>query len=100
MAQMDYVGTTFSIRHTLATLAYRAARAVEGVPPEFAVFEASETTRTPVRILVHMGDLMDWALSLVNDAQKWQNATPLPWNEEVSRFFRTLAALDDRIAAI
>jgi hypothetical protein len=100
MTPMDHVGTAFSIRHALATLAYRAVRVVEDAPPDFATFEASATTRTPVRILAHMGDLMDWALSLVEDAQRWHEATPLPWNEEAVRFFQSLAALDERTASI
>jgi hypothetical protein len=52
-----------------------------------------------VRILAHVGDLMDWALSLVEGSQKWHNSIPLPWPDEVARFFRALEALDHRIAA-
>lgn len=43
---------------------------------------------------------MDWAVSLVADKQKWQNAGPLPWNDEVARFFRGLQLLDEGIAAV
>ena len=98
------VGTTFSIRHTLASLAYRAARAVDSAPPEFAKFGAAPDyktpdPKTPAMIRAHMGDLMDWALSLVEGNQKWQNSDPLPWGEEVARFFRGLQALDTAIAA-
>jgi len=99
---MDSVGTTISIRHTLASLAYRTARATENAPGGFAKFGGSDARpdpRTPERILAHMGDLMDWALTLVEGSQKWQNSDPLPWNEEVARFFRALESLDERIAA-
>ena len=51
------------LRHTIATLAYRGAKAVRGADDSFASFRASETTRTPVQILAHIGDLLDWALS-------------------------------------
>ena len=37
------------LRHTLATLAYRGAKATRNAPPEFATFRASPTTRTPAR---------------------------------------------------
>jgi len=99
MAHMGPVSHPISIRHTLAALAYRATRALEGAPPEFAEFKAGPNPRTPGRILAHMCDLMDWALSQVEGRQKWQNSTPLPWPDEVGRFFRALQALDERIAA-
>jgi hypothetical protein len=88
---------TLPLRHTLATLAYRATRALEGAPPEFADF-GHGSPKTPVQILAHMGDLMDWAVSLVEGAQKWRNAEPLPWPDEVARFFSGLTALDAKIA--
>ena len=90
----------FSIRHTLATIAYRTARAVANAPAAFAGFEAGPAPRTPVQILAHMGDLMDWALSLVEGNQKWHNSTPLPWDEEVARFFQALQALDQKVAVV
>ena len=31
--------------------------------------------------------------------QRWNNATPLPWDEECARFFRTLKAFDDVLAS-
>ena len=103
MAGMGPVNSDISVRHTLATLAYRATRAVENAPPDFAAFgfETNLLTkpRTPARILAHMGDLMDWALSLVEGNQKWRDSEPLPWNDEVARFFQALGELDRRIAA-
>jgi hypothetical protein len=97
---MDPAGTCISIRHTLASLAYRTARAVEKAPPEFAKFEIGPNPRTPERILAHMGDLIDWALSLVEGNQKWRESDPLPWPEEAARFFAALEALDRAIAAV
>jgi hypothetical protein len=88
-----------SLRHTLATLAYRAARALEGAPSEFAKFDRDSSGRTPDRILAHMGDLIDWARSLVEGNQKWQVSEPLAWSDEVARFFQALQTLDERIGA-
>ena len=90
---------TSLLRHSLATLAYRAAKTLRGAPAEFANFRASPATRTPAEILAHMGDLMDWALSLVDGKQAWHNSTPLDWDDEVARFFRTTEVLDRRLAA-
>ncbi len=82
------------LRHIVATLAYRAGKTVRNAPPSFASYRASESTRTPSQILAHMGDLVDWALSIVSGRQQWHNSEPLPWPQEVSRFFAALGALD------
>lgn len=87
------------LRHTVATLAYRAGKALRGAPPEFAQYRADASSRTPVEILGHMGDLFDWALSLANGNPKWHNSTPLAWDREVERFFTALAAFDERLAS-
>jgi len=75
------------LRHTLATLVYRAAKAVRDAPPEFASFRLSDGSRTPVQILAHIGDLMLWGRRLADGTRKWENSEPLAWNEEVGRFF-------------
>ena len=87
------------LRHTVATLAYRGAKVVSGVPSDFGTFRCGETTRTPVAILAHIGDLLDWALALAGGAYHFHDSAPLLWEEEVERFFRTLAALDARLAS-
>ena len=61
------------LRHTLATLAYRARKPLCDVPAGFAEFRASESSRTPGQILAHLGDLMDWALSVAKGNQEWHN---------------------------
>jgi hypothetical protein len=80
------------LRHTLATVAYRATRAVSDAPDEFGAFEGAG--RKPVEILAHMGDLFDWALRTAQGNPEWHKSTPLPWPEEKRRFFRTLEAFD------
>jgi hypothetical protein len=87
------------LRHTLATLAYRSGKVLRGAPATFGDFQIHDSVRTPVRILAHMGDLMDWALTQVEGNPRWNDSVPLPWEEEVARFFAALAALDARIAA-
>ena len=87
------------LRHTLATLAYRGGRAVRHAPGEFSDFQPGSRTRTPGKILAHIGDLLDWALSIANGKQAWHDSTPLPWDQEVARFFSALEALDRRLAS-
>ena len=87
------------LRHTLATLAYRAAKATRGAPDTFATFQAGPTSRTPVEVLAHMGDLLDWALSMANGTPRWHTSDPLPWEQERERFFQAMRAFDDVLAS-
>ena len=88
-----------TLRHTLATLAYRGGKSVRNAPATFAHFKASASTRTPVQIVAHIGDVMDWGLSIAKGQQAWKNSEPLVWDAEVSRFFSTIQAFDDYLAS-
>lgn len=85
------------LRHTVASLAYRAARALDAAADSFATFNGSG--KQPVQILAHMGDLFDWALSSVQGSERWHNSTPLVWSAEKQRFFAALKAFDDYLAS-
>lgn len=87
------------LRHVVATLAYRGEKAVRGAPPEFSGFCAREGVRSPVQILAHIGDLLDWTLHLADGEQVWRESAPLRWDEEKQRFFAALSALDARLAS-
>ena len=87
------------LRHTIATLAYRAGKAVRGAPESFGDFPAGEGGRTAVQILAHMGDLFDWALTMADGEAAWNDAVPLPWDAEVARFFAALERFDARLQA-
>jgi len=87
------------LRHTLATLAYRGGKSVRDAPPEFAAFKASDTSRTPAQILAHIGDLMEWMLSIAKGQQAWRNAEPMAWDDEIARFHRSLADVDAYLAS-
>jgi hypothetical protein len=82
------------LRHTIATVAYRAAKALRDAPPAFAAFKAGATSRTPLEILAHMGDLFEWALHLARGEHRWHGSAPLPWADEVSRFFDAVDRFD------
>ncbi len=87
------------LRHTVATLAYRGCKAVRGAPDTFADFHASEGARTPGQILAHIGDLLDWGLSIARGQQKWNDSAPLAWHDEVHRFFAALEAFEDYLVS-
>jgi hypothetical protein len=85
------------LRHTLATVAYRGAKAIRGAGAEFAEYGAP--ARTPAKILAHIGDLMEWGLSMADGSRKWNDSAPLGWEEESRRFFATLKKFDDYLAS-
>ena len=87
------------LRHTIATVAYRGNKACADCDASFGEYRADATSRTPVEILAHIGDLYDWALSIARGAQKWNNAKPLAWDDERARFFASLKAFDDFLAS-
>lgn len=86
-------------RHTVATLAYRCGKTLRGTPDTFADFRVAEKSRTPVQVLAHIGDLLDWVLSQCRGKEEWHNSKPLPWEEEVARFFAATEALDAFLAS-
>jgi hypothetical protein len=87
------------LRHSLATIAYRAGKALRGAPEHFSSFHIGDKTRTPAQILAHMGDLFDWALSTAKGQQSWHDSTPLPWDAEIDRFYATIKKFDDYLAS-
>jgi len=86
------------VRHTLATLAYRAAKAVRGAPAEFVNLKIGTGTRTPAAIVVHMGDLMEWALTMVQGQTQWRDGPVQSWDADLKRLFAGIKALDDYLA--
>jgi hypothetical protein len=82
------------LRHTLATLAYRGGKALRNAPETFASFRVASDVRSPSEILAHIGDVLDWGLSIAQGKQTWRSSTPLPWNDELTRFFAGLQAFD------
>ncbi len=87
------------LRHTVATLAYRAGKAIRGVPDGFGDFRTGEKTRTPREILAHLADLMEWAHSIARGEERWSDAAPFPWDQEVARFYEALARFDSHLAS-
>jgi hypothetical protein len=94
----DTVSARDLLRHCLATVAYRGAKALRDAPDSFAEFRAADSSRTPAQILAHLGDLFEWALSLSKGKQAWHDSKPLPWPQEVDRFFKTLKDFDNYLA--
>lgn len=85
------------LRHAVATVAYRGGKTLRGAPANFSSFTCGSGCLSAGAILAHLGDLFDWALSIANGDSKWRDAAPQSWDEDVARFYSTLAAFDARL---
>ena len=91
--------TRLFLRHALATLAYRAGKAVRGAPDAFGDYRPGPESRSPREILAHMGDLLDWLSTQLRGAPAFQVSEPLPWPDEIRRFYRALEQVDAQLAS-
>jgi hypothetical protein len=87
------------LRHMVATVAYRGGIACVDAPETFSGFRAHKTTRTPGEILAHIDDLLEGSLYLLKGEMVFLTSTPLPWKEEVTRFFSAVKNLDQFLAS-
>ena len=86
-------------RHALATLAYRGGKTLRDADANFPAFRAGEKARTPLEILSHLGDLLQWALSIAKGKEAWIKAEARTWDQEVERFFAGLQEFDQYLAS-
>ena len=87
------------VRHLVATLAYRAAKVLRDVPPDFATRPFGDSTRVPVAIVAHLGDLMAWGVSIARGGSVWKPEGSRDWRCEVDRFFEHLSTIDRELAS-
>jgi hypothetical protein len=84
------------LRHFLAAIAYRTAKALRDAPPGYDGFQAGQKTRTPRELVRHMSGVLNYAIGLVSEPRGvlTDGAT---YAAEVERFFALLRELADRI---
>ena len=82
------------LRHTVATLAYRAEKILRDPPEGFADTRVGPNSRTPTEILSHLGDLVEWGTRMANGDYKWTAGLSADWTSARDRFFTGLAAFD------
>jgi len=87
------------LRHIVSTVAYRGAKVIRNAPETFGDFKIGETTKTPLQILSHMGDLFAWALSQAEGNEIWEDSKTLDWNKESERFFNTIREFDEYLVS-
>jgi hypothetical protein len=86
------------LRHTLATLAYRVAKPLRDAPSDFGEFRVGPTSRTPAQLVAHIGDLMDWALTIAQNRTKWRDSAVQSWTNDVDRLFAAITTFDAYLA--
>ncbi len=87
------------LRHAVATVAYRGGKTLRDAPADFSAFTPGGDGRSAGAILAHIGDLLDWALSMASGQPEWHNSKTETWNEDVDRFHAALSAFDSYLAS-
>ncbi|HLY68713.1 MAG TPA: hypothetical protein VKR53_03220 [Puia sp.] len=87
-----------TIRHLLASLAYRTQKAIRGAGADFPDFSAGHGVRTPIQLIRHMSDVIGYARTFFIGGIF--RAEPLSsFAEEVERFHFLLGDLSAHLAA-
>ena len=84
------------MRHAVAVIAYRGGKPLRGAPASFASYEPTPGGNTPLKLVAHIADLMEWALTHLEGQPRFPKVTPVKWDAEVARFY---AALDAYLAS-
>jgi hypothetical protein len=84
------------LRHFLAAIAYRTAKALRDAPPAYPVFQAGQQARTPRALVRHMSGVINYAISILT-APRDLLVDCSTYEAEVERFFALLRELGDQI---
>lgn len=80
------------LRYTLATLAYRLRKCLDGAPDGFAEFTPGEGARSSIRLLHHITGATAWAVS--HFAGEFENPKEVEWSEAIAQLESQLTELD------
>jgi hypothetical protein len=87
------------LRHAVATVAYRGGKMLRDAPANFSSFTCGGGCLSAGALLAHLSDLFDWSLSMANGDPTWRDAGLQSWDDDVKRFYASLAAFDARLAS-
>lgn len=82
------------LRHMLAVLAYRGGKAIRNAPAGFGPYQPEGCLNSPVRLLSHVNDLIEWAHRWSRGDKVYRMSRPGEWDDEVSRFHTALTEFD------
>jgi hypothetical protein len=85
------------LRHTIATIGYRASRALLDAPAAFGDFEPGSGIDSPLRILAHVNDVLGSAHARLLGIDFVRTAVS-DWSTELARTFTCLERLDAAVA--
>jgi hypothetical protein len=95
---LDVPGVREALRHTLATLAYRATVTFADAPEGFGAFAPAGVVRTPAATLAHTNDVLAMALAFASGHERpASTAAPYSFDAESERFYTLCEALDARL---
>ena len=89
--------TTRILRHLVATIAFRASRALRDIPEDFESVRLAEGGMTARELLLHLSNVMSFALATVSGTERIRHDA-VKWPQEVERFYSLLAQIDARLA--
>lgn len=84
------------LRHFLAAIAYRTAKALRGAPSDYESFQAGHRTRTPRQLVRHMSGVINYAIGVLGEPRDVLTDCPT-YALEVERFFALLREIADRL---
>lgn len=81
------------LRHFLASIAYRATKAVKDAPETYPDLYVGKGVRTPLRILHHITGVLTYAHSFFEHHDTTRSDVK-SWDAEVGEFYNILSKLD------
>ncbi len=82
-----------SLRHLLATIAYRFNKSVQFANGNFPMLDIGHGVRKPIEILHHMNHVLSYAKHLITSEERVKQ-TLKSWTAEVELFKNQLAMID------
>lgn len=88
-----------TLRHLLATIAYRFQKSVDQSTPDFGNLDVGKGVRKPGEILHHMIQVLEYGKMILSKKQM-EKQPPLPWQAAILKFHEQLEILDSQIQAL
>lgn len=82
------------LRHSVATLAYRAANSLKDAPIEMEEARLCEGGMSGREVVDHMSDVLLWGAGHVTGNPRWATANSPNWEMACDRFWTALAGFD------